>query len=387
MGYVVERSERTGQPEPVAVEALSRGLDVFRPLAAAYAVWLAWQRHETMVRPWLAAVVLAVLMGWSLALLVYRRRTTTLVVIEVTLAVLGVLATVLVETPESIAAGQFTLPTIWAAGAVTGAGILHGARGGVIAAVVIAAADIVEVGSPTRTTFHNILLLFLLGGLIGFAVDLAREGLARYEQVVAERERLRERERLARAVHDGVLQTLGLIHRRGEQLGGGAGELAVLAADQERSLRRLIARADAAPLREGPGAEREADLRAMLIARDADDVTVSAPAAPVVLDAHGARELDAAVAEALDNVARHAGPGAQAWVLLEDTAQEVVVTVRDDGVGCELADLLAAAERGRLGVAQSIRGRVADLGGHVEISARPGVGCRVTMTLPRKAPR
>ena len=64
---------------------------------------------------------------------------------------------------------------------------------------------------------HNIVLLVLLGGLIGLAVDLARTGLEREEQVLLERERLHERERIARVVHDGVLQSLAYIHRRGRR--------------------------------------------------------------------------------------------------------------------------------------------------------------------------
>ena len=167
---------RTGRREPVVVESFHRGLDVFRPLAALYAVWLAWQRHETMVRPWVAVVVLGVMLAWSIGLLFYRRRSVGVVVIEVSIAVAGILATLLAETPEAIAAGQFTLPTIWAAGSVAGGAVVAGARGGLIAAAVIAVADLIEVGTPTQTTIHNIVLLVLLGGLIGLAVDLARRG-------------------------------------------------------------------------------------------------------------------------------------------------------------------------------------------------------------------
>src|SRR5690606_30831510 len=94
----------------------------------------------------------------------------------------------------------------------------------------------------TANTVHNIVLLLLLGGLFGLAVDLARDGQQRLEAVLAERERLRERERLSRAVHDGVLQTLAYIHRRGSDIGGESAELAEMAAEQERSLRDLVAR-------------------------------------------------------------------------------------------------------------------------------------------------
>ncbi|GAA2221335.1 ATP-binding protein [Micromonospora olivasterospora] len=54
---------------------------------------------------------------------------------------------------------------------------------------------------------------------------------------------------------------------------------------------------------------------------------------PAGLPAPTAAELSAAVQAALDNVRRHAGPGAHAWVLLEDEADLVRVTVRDNGIG------------------------------------------------------
>ena len=237
---VVDTSVRTGRTEPVIVEAFSRGLDWFRPMAALYAGLLAWGRSDSMQRPWVGFTAIAVLMGFSLLLLVFRRRTTWLLAVEVVLAVGGIFATLLADRPEDVTAGGFTLPTIWAAGCVVGAAVLHGRLGGLVVAALVSVADVVEVQSPTQTTWHNILLLFLLGGLIGLAVDLARGGMRRYEQVLAERERLRERERLARVVHDGVLQTLAFIHRRGDEIGGQGAELGALAADQERALRRLV---------------------------------------------------------------------------------------------------------------------------------------------------
>ena len=388
MGVLGPRSARTGRREPVVVESFHRGLDVFRPLATVYAAALAWQRHDTMVRPWVAVVVLGVMGAWSVALLFYRRRTVRVVVVEVSIAVGGILATMLAETPEAIAAGQFTIPTIWAAGSVAGGAVVAGARGGLVAAGVITVADLVEVGTPTQTTIHNIVLLFLLGGLIGLAVDLARRGLEREEQVLLERERMQERERIARVVHDGVLQSLAYIHRRGAEIGGETAELSALAAEQERSLRRFVS-GTGAPDLPGPAPDlggddgREVDLRLLLTARERPDVAVSVPADPVPVDAHVAHEVDAAVAAALDNVERHAGPGARAWLLLEGDSAGVDVTIRDDGAGAVLSDLLEAGERGRMGVRSSIRGRVEDLGGSVTWATRPGGGCIVRMTVPR----
>ncbi len=380
------------------VEAFSRGLDVFRPVAVGYAALLAWQRHDDMVRPWLAWLVLAVLLAWSLALLVVRRRTSVLVVAEVALSVGAILATLGVESAASIAQGQFTLPTLWVAGSVTGAAVLHGARGGLLAAAVVAVADVVEVRHPTQGTIHNIVLLVLLGGLIGLAVDLARTAEERHDRMLLEQERLRERERLARVVHDGVLQTLAYVHRRGDEIGGPAAELASLAAEQERSLRRLVSEVAAHPAAgQGTGAVPDtrggdddghvADLRALLAAYEGDVVSVSVPAGPVPVASRRAHEIDAAVGAALDNVARHAGPDARAWVLLESSSGRVAVTIRDDGVGADPAELAAAGERGRMGVSRSIRGRVEDLGGTVTWTTQPGRGCTVHLEVPEGEPR
>jgi signal transduction histidine kinase len=110
---------------------------------------------------------------------------------------------------------------------------------------------------------------------------------------------------------------------------------------------------------------------------------VSARAGAVLLPAGKATELLAAVGAALDNVGRHAGPGARTWILLEDETDGVRVTVRDDGAGFEPRRLDEAAAAGRLGVAQSMRGRIADLGGTTEIYSRPGQGAEVEFYLPR----
>jgi signal transduction histidine kinase len=388
VGVLGPRSERTGRREPVVVEAFLRGIDVFRPLAALYASWLAWQRYDEMVRPWVAVLVLAVMLAWSVGLLVYRRRSLGLVVAETVIAVGGILATLLVESPESIAAGQFTIPTVWAAGPVAGAAVVAGARGGLLAAGVVAAADVVVVaGRATQGTVHNIVLLVLLGGLVGLAVDLARTGLAREEQVLLERERLAERERIARVVHDGVLQSLAYIHRRGLELGGEGAELADLAAEQERTLRRFVSGVGAPPAAPADlhGVEgAEVDLRLAVTAHERPGVSVAVPADPVLVDPVVAGELGAALGAVLDNVHRHAGEGARAWVLLEGDPHGVELTVRDDGVGADRAELLAASSRGRMGVSSSIRGRVEDLGGSATWDTRPGAGCTVRITVPRR---
>ncbi len=53
----------------------------------------------------------------------------------------------------------------------------------------------------------------------------------------------RERERLARDIHDGVLQVLAMVQRRASALGGEAAELGRMAGEQEVALRSLVSAA------------------------------------------------------------------------------------------------------------------------------------------------
>jgi signal transduction histidine kinase len=157
-----------------------------------------------------------------------------------------------------------------------------------------------------------------------------------------------------------------------------------MAADQERLLRALVSgvsapHADVAL--DGDAVGGDVHLR-LLLARFADGAVHIVPPAEPVLTAPGvADELEAAVAAALDNVRRHAGDGAPAWVLIEDHGKDVTVTVRDDGVGLREGRLAEAAGDGRMGVANSIRGRMSDLGGTVVIDSRPGAGTRLELTV------
>nr|WP_257910604.1 hypothetical protein [Janibacter limosus] len=99
-----------------------------------------------------------------------------------------------------------------------------------------------EASQLTRHNIFLLFLLFLLGILVGLAVQLARESQKRLERALAVSERLAERERIGREVHDGVLRALAMINRRGRELGGEGRVPADLAADRERSLRTLITR-------------------------------------------------------------------------------------------------------------------------------------------------
>jgi signal transduction histidine kinase len=111
-------------------------------------------------------------------------------------------------------------------------------------------------------------------------------------------------------------------------------------------------------------------------------VTVSVPGSPVVLPAAAVREVLAIVNACLDNVRTHVGEDAAAWVALEDRGDRVVVSVRDDGPGIPAGRLDAARAEGRLGVSESIQGRVRDLGGTADLVSVPGEGTEWEITIP-----
>jgi signal transduction histidine kinase len=84
-----------------------------------------------------------------------------------------------------------------------------------------------------------------------------------------------------------------------------------------------------------------------------------------------------AVAEALTNAAKHGG-GTRATVYAEPGDDGgVFVSVKDDGRGFDPATTTAG-----MGTTTSIRGRVADVGGRVDVDGNPGHGTEVRLWLP-----
>jgi signal transduction histidine kinase len=373
---------------------LRRAADVFRVAALIYAAVLHVIAHDEYRRPWAGWVVLGVLAAWTAFLLLHpdpvgTHHGTWVLVTDLALTSAAVLATRFVDDLGRIATGAQTLPSIYPGAVVLTWAIWRGWRGGLVAAAVIAVADIVEllgVAGPTAQTVNNIVLLMLTAVIVGYGLQLVRAGRADLADAVELRAATAERERLARDIHDSVLQVLGYVSR-GRRDGAGGGldtghdaDLARLATEAEARLRGLVS---TGPVRQG--ATGTADLRAELAACERGGVTVSGPAEPVLLPAGVAAAVTAAVGAALDNVTVHAGDGAKAWVLVEDEPHGVTVTVRDDGVGCEPARLDAAAAEGRLGVAASIRGRIRDVGGTVQVTSSPGQGTEVELRVPRRA--
>lgn len=264
---------------------------------------------------------------------------------------------------------------------VVALGVILGWRGGVAAGAVVALCQVATVGEVTLATLSDGLLVMLLGGCVGYCADLAREEQRGLRRAMEEQAEDLERERLARTVHDGVLQALAFIHRRGLDLGDEGARLGAMAGEQEARLRALVSGVPLDELEATVGGP--VDLCAAMRQATAGTASIVGPADPVMLGRRCASEVVAAVAAALDNVRRHAGEGAHAWVLIDDAGDSVVVTVRDDGVGISQDRITEAFARGRLGVSSSIRGRLEDLGGSARYLFGPGGGTTVEMWVPK----
>ena len=367
------------------LEPLWRGLLVYRGLTLVSAVVVVLLTLDEFAAPGGAVVVLVVMTAWT-ALSAYgylggaagppdRRGRLAVADLAVTVAVVA--TTPLVQSPAQVAADAPVSGSYWASGAVLACALAFGLPGGLAGALVLSVA-LVAVSARLEAELGDIQLLVLAGLTIGFAATVLRRSAERVRHAVAEAAAAAERERLARAVHDGVLQVLAHVRRRGTDLGGEAGRLATLAGEQEVALRTLLTVGPAAV-----DASGRRDLAAALRALATTRVTVATPGYPVDLPAACADELVAVVAAALANVAMHVGPEAPAWVLLDDLGDRVEMSVRDEGPGIPERRLAEAEAEGRLGVAKSMRGRVSDLGGTIELDTGPGQGTEWTIGLAR----
>src|SRR5690606_38688750 len=85
-----------------------------------------------------------------------------------------------------------------------------------------------------------------------------------------------------------------------------------------------------------------------------------------------------ALAECLENVRRHAGVS-EAHVTITEDDDTLRAMVTDDGVGFAVDDVDSA----RLGLKESVFGRLRAVGGTVRLFSSPGAGTTVLLVVPR----
>lgn len=194
-----------------------------------------------------------------------------------------------------------------------------------------------------------------------------------------ERIRAQERAEVAAHVHDSVLHTLTLIQRHADD----PREVAKLARAQERELRAWLYRAA------GNGADRageEPDTVAEAVRRAAAEVE-DAHGVPVEVVCVGDCPLDErlgaqmqAAREAMVNAAKYGGDEpVQVYAEVEES--KVFVSVRDRGPGFDLD----AVPQDRMGVRESIIGRMKRNGGEARLRSAPGGGTEVELEMERSS--
>lgn len=344
----------------------------------------AWQRIPLQVAVW--SVVLAA--ASALALLGARRWPGP------TVAVVAALTAADLFVPPD--AGP---PFLALAFAIIGAGV-RGARTWALASVGIAWLAAVVGAGIVGTAWHpfrvalatvGIALCFVVGE--GIRTRFAR-GRARREQL-AERRRIveqEERQRIARELHDVLAHSLSqiavqsgvglhLFDREPERAREALASIRSLSAtglDEVRGVLSFLRGEEAgapatAPLTPQP---QLADLPALAAQRSVlglavevdDRLDEDRPPGAVQTTAYRIAQ------EALTNVVRHSG-GSRARVVLERSADELVVAVSDDGSGLPVD----APEGGGI---RGMRERAQLAGGSLEIAAADPAGTVVTARLP-----
>ncbi|MFC9893447.1 MacS family sensor histidine kinase [Nocardia sp. NPDC127579] len=369
-----EQSAGELNPAEAATAPLWRAVQAFRLVTLLYALGqqVASVQYYTNQRlSWVFIALMAVWSGASAFLLSHWwvatvARVRLWVVLGDHIVVILLIAATRLVADYDWYHGHQTLPTtLWAANAVISAALLRGPVLGIASGVLISLVIITvrEQWGQDVWTDATLPVLVSVGLALGLAANTARRAQEQLQRAVRLTAAAEERERLAREVHDGVLQVLSYIKRRGAQIGGDTAELAQRAGEQEVALRVLISEQGGRGDSGGP----EVDLRPLLTVHATPRVFVSTPGEPVLVGRWAATEIAAVVANALSNVELHAGPDAKAYVLLEDTGSELIVSVRDDGVGIAPGRLAEAAAEGRMGVSRSMIGRIATLDGTAEL--------------------
>lgn len=225
-----------------------------------------------------------------------------------------------------------------------------------------------------------ILSLVLAGMLLaGVALVVAPWLIKMYRTMSVERARAAaeaERADIAAHLHDSVLQTLAMIQKQRHE----PAVVEQLARSQERQLRSWLYRQQGTA---GGEPAQEQTLRDQLLAVASELEELYKVPVEVVTVGESRRQdhsaLVAASREAILNALKHAGP---ASVYVESNDREDAVFIRDRGDGFDLD----AIEEDRMGVRESIIGRMRRAGGQARIRSSAG-GTEVQLFLPAEDAR
>ncbi|MCX4548792.1 PspC domain-containing protein [Streptomyces sp. NBC_01387] len=240
-----------------------------------------------------------------------------------------------------------------------------------LAAFIVIRGSSAQLGNVLTATLAVLAGIALLAGpwLVRMTQDLSQERLMRI--------RAQERAEVAAHVHDSVLHTLTLIQRNAED----PGEVRRLARAQERELRAWLYK----PEGTGKDKDDEPETLAEAVKQSAAEVEDKhgVPLEVVVvgdcpLDEKLSAQMQAA-REAMVNAAKYGGEGGAVQVYAEVEGRTVFVSVRDRGPGFDLD----AVPDDRMGVRESIIGRMQRNGGTASLRSAPDGGTVVELEMER----
>lgn len=226
--------------------------------------------------------------------------------------------------------------------------------------------------SPRRIILSGFIMIL---ALVVAVMPWANAMLQQLSQEQALKEREEERADMTAHLHDGVLQTLALVQLHSKE----PNTVFTLARGQERELREWL-------YQERSTSDRSVGAGLKQIAAAVEDEHGKPIEVVTVGDARPSAQTDAlldAARQALVNAATHGGEPISLYCEASDTMVEVFV--RDHGNGFDPD----AVPPDRLGIRESIIGRIKRRGGTVEIVSRTGWGTEVRMHMPiaLKAPQ
>jgi signal transduction histidine kinase len=392
------------------------GLAVYRWVAWAWMATVLVLARAALTRPVIAFGLVGAALAVTVWLTVLARRDHSVLARPATIGIeVGVglslqLADGFVYRSPHVFGAEQPLGVAWPISGALAAGIALGPIGGIFTGVLLGLGRAVSsvLNAPpippgeidlflgltpawVLSVTTSTVMLAMAGGVGGYVVDLIRRTDRRALHAERALAQASAREEVARELHDGVLQTLAVVERRTDDP-----KLSQLAREQEQDLRQYLFGVPDTPA-VGAGAfgdalrhvarrcERTFGIRVEVLVpddlpephRDVIDAVAGAVGEALTNGAkHGHAKRIVVYAEPLDPEGRNGGNGGNG-----SDARWLFVSVRDDGEGFDPATVKEG-----VGLPRSIRARIGEVGGDVEVASTPGRGTEVRITVPTQRP-
>ncbi len=224
------------------------------------------------------------------------------------------------------------------------------------------------------------------------ALETSHQQLKAYSAQVAELATTRERNRLARDIHDTLGHYLTVINvqlekalafheRSPREANRAVGNAKRLASEALQDVRRSVG-----TLRATDEVFSFSSAITNLVDRVQSDtlsISVTITGDPADFSKQALMALYRAVQEGLTNVQKHAQAGSVA-LSIQFTQQEAQLSLSDDGCGFDAAALHSRqpGQDGQYGL-QGVQERLELVGGDLQVESHPGAGCRLVVIVPK----